>query len=309
MQDHTSTTIIELIKLTKRYGPLTCVDGIDLQIRHGELFALLGPNGAGKTTTIRMLCSLARPDSGQALVKGIDTTTRRQLPFLAVTPQETAVAGRLTVHENLMLAASLYGVDRATARKRAADLIQLIDLETRSRALARTLSGGMQRKLSLAMALMPDPEILFLDEPTLGLDPQSRHDLWQRVAGFKGRKTILLTTHYLEEADRLADRIAIIGHGRIIREGTPAQLKASLDIQKTLVVKLSAIPEPILAGLGEHFGAVRRTQEGLELSGPKAEFAAVAKYLMDQGVKVEGIQAREPDLDEVFLRLTSKEEK
>lgn len=221
---------IEALGLAKEYGKRKAVAGIDLAIPAGSTFALLGPNGAGKTTTIRMLSCLLRPSSGRALVLGrdIERETAEVKRLVGVSPQETAVAPRLSVSENLMLIAGTYGLSAKEARARTEELMGALSLSERRRDRANTLSGGLARRLSIAMALVADPPIVFLDEPTLGLDPEARGELWQLIASLKGEKTILLTTHYLEEADKLADRIAIISGGRKIVEGSTEEIKRSV---------------------------------------------------------------------------------
>jgi len=221
-------TAIAAQHLTRRFGNRTAVDDLDLVIRKGELFALLGQNGAGKTTTIKMLCCLLPPTSGDAVLLGdsIVANPSAVKEKLNVSPQETAVAPNLTVRENLVLMAQVYGSNSRAARTRAEEMLQAFGLTERADDRARTLSGGMQRRLSIAMALISNPEILFLDEPTLGLDVRARRDLWNVVRTLKGRITIILTTHYLEEAEALADRIGIMHAGRLRALGTAAELKA-----------------------------------------------------------------------------------
>lgn len=214
--------------LTKRYGNRTAVDDLSLTIPEGELFALLGLNGAGKTTTIKMLCCLLPPTSGDAAMLG-DSITGNPAAVkqkVGISPQETAVASNLTVFENLVLMAQIYGSDPRTVRTRAEQMLEDFGLAERARDRARTLSGGMQRRLSIAMALISNPEILFLDEPTLGLDVRARRELWNVVQALKGKITTILTTHYLEEAEALADRIGIMHAGRLRALGTSAELKA-----------------------------------------------------------------------------------
>ena len=217
---------IETRALTKRYGNKTVVDQLDLTVREGELFALLGVNGAGKTTTIRMLSCLTRPDGGDALLLGdsILTAPAAVKQKINVSPQETAVAPNLTVRENLELMAGIYGADDRKAR--AAAVMERLGLTGVAADRAKILSGGWQRRLSIAMALISEPKILFLDEPTLGLDVLARRELWQVIRSLKGRATVILTTHYLEEAEALADRVGIMTGGTLRAVGTPAELKA-----------------------------------------------------------------------------------
>ena len=220
---------IEIEGLTKRYGALTAVNGLRLTVRQGELFALLGVNGAGKTTTIKMLSCLTRPDGGDALLLGKSITKEPEevKKLLAVSPQETAVAPKLTVRENLELMAGISGADKAETKRRLEALSGQLGLQEVLTRPAGKLSGGWQRRLSIAMALTLEPKILFLDEPTLGLDVLARSALWEVIRSLKGNMTIILTTHYMEEAEELSDRIGIMGAGHLLQVGTAAELEAS----------------------------------------------------------------------------------
>lgn len=218
---------IETHGLAKQYREITAVNGLDLQIHTGELFALLGVNGAGKTTTIKMLCCLTQPTSGEAFVGGrsILTEPLAVKQSIAVVPQETAVAANLTARENLFLMAGLHGMKKSAAAEKVCKLTELLHLQEILDRRAGKLSGGWQRRLSIAMALISDPEILFLDEPTLGLDVIARSDLWDVIRALKGKITVILTTHYMEEAEALSDRLGIMSAGRLLRIGTSAELK------------------------------------------------------------------------------------
>ena len=217
---------IEIRNLTKVYKDRTAVDHLNLSIGEGQLFALLGPNGAGKTTTIRMLSCLALPTSGDALLSGESVVNNPSgvRAVINVSPQETAVAQKLSVRENLELIAEIYGMNRREASEMAEKMLRDFSLTERARDRAKKLSGGMQRRLSIAMALISNPRILFLDEPTLGLDVRARRDLWKHVEALKGRMTIILTTHYLEEAEALSDRIGIMNKGRLVALGTAEEI-------------------------------------------------------------------------------------
>lgn len=218
---------IEIKGLTKYYGKVKAVDGISLTVKEGEVFALLGENGAGKTTTIKVLCTLAGFNEGTVRVCGKDVSALggEVRKIINVSPQETAVAKKLTVKENLVLAAELYGMSEP--QKRAEELIKEFKLCEEAGRLACKLSGGQQRKLSLAMALISEPRVLFLDEPTLGLDVRARRELWKEIERLKGKMTVILTTHYLEEAESLADRAAIMKKGKILACGTAEEIKAA----------------------------------------------------------------------------------
>jgi ABC-2 type transport system ATP-binding protein len=250
IEDSARTALgIEAQALAKDFGKRRAVRGVDLAIEAGSAFALLGPNGAGKTTTIRMLSCLLRPSAGSARILGRDirSETAEVKRLVGVSPQETAVAPRLSVRENLLLIAGAYGLGGRAGRERAETLMEALSLQDRAKDKANSLSGGLARRLSIAMALVADPPVLFLDEPTLGLDPEARSELWQLISSLKGEKTILLTTHYLEEADKLADRIAIIAGGAIVAEGTTEEIKRlapgkpeSLDEAYLAIVKKEA---------------------------------------------------------------------
>ena len=212
--------------LTKVYGAKKAVDDLHLDVKEGELFALLGVNGAGKTTTIKMLAGLALPTSGDALLLGESIVKNPQAAKQqnGISPQETAVARNLTVLENLELMAKIYGANRADARQKALALLERLSLSDVAKSKAKTLSGGMQRRLSIAMALISEPKVLFLDEPTLGLDVLARRELWKLVLSLKSKATILLTTHYLEEVEALSDRVGVMNKGRLVAVGTVQEL-------------------------------------------------------------------------------------
>ena len=217
---------IQTTALTKRYKELTAVDGLNLEIRRGELYALLGVNGAGKTTAIRLLTGLTQPTSGDALVGGYSITREREQVKrrIGVAPQETAIAPNLTVKENLELICGIYGFSKTKTASKIEELTRQFSLESVLTRRAGKLSGGWQRRVSIAMALISEPELLFLDEPTLGLDVLARHELWDAIRALKGRITIVLTTHYMEEAAALSDRIGILKDGRLLAVGTAAEL-------------------------------------------------------------------------------------
>lgn len=220
--------MIRTQNLTKRYKDVTAVDNLNLTIEAGELFALLGLNGAGKTTTVKMLSTLTRPTSGDAFVGGHSITANPAAVkgLIAVSPQETAVAPLLTVRENLALMCGIHGYSKAQTADKVTELTRLFDLQSVLNRKAATLSGGWQRRVSIAMALVSDPAVLFLDEPTLGLDVVARGDLWAIIRALRGRVTVVLTTHYMEEAAALSDRIGIMQDGRLQAVGTVDELKA-----------------------------------------------------------------------------------
>ncbi|UTD13140.1 ABC transporter ATP-binding protein [Treponema denticola] len=221
-------------QLTKKYGGITAVDNLNLTVEQGELFALLGVNGAGKTTTIKMLSCLIKPTSGDALLLGnsIISAPHAIKKSINISPQETAVAANLSVLENLELIAGIYGQDSKTAKKNAYEIAQKFKLENELNKKAKHLSGGMQRRLSIAMALISDPQILFLDEPTLGLDVLARRELWASIKELKGKVTIILTTHYMDEVETLSDRVGIMSKGKLKAMGTVQELTTQTDTVK-----------------------------------------------------------------------------
>ena len=218
---------IKTTALVKQYKDVTAVNKLDLEIHRGELFSLLGVNGAGKTTTIKMLSCLTKPTAGDALVGGYSVTKQPEQVkrLIGVSPQETAVAPNLSVKENLEMICGIHGFSKEKTRAKIDELTEQFDLASVLRRKAGKLSGGWQRRVSIAMALIGEPQILFLDEPTLGLDVIARHDLWEAIRSLKGRVTIILTTHYMEEAEALSDRIGIMKSGRLLAVGTAEELK------------------------------------------------------------------------------------
>jgi len=300
---------IQTFSLSRKFGDLVAVDGIDLSIKEGELFSLLGPNGAGKTTAIKMLCCLLRPSSGTATVMGRDIhedpMTVKQI--IDVSPQETAIAEHLNAWENLRLIGGIRGLSKEEVKKRSEELLEMVGLAKRAKEQVRKFSGGMKRRLSIAMALVSDPQVLFLDEPTLGLDPQSRRGIWEHIAELKGKKTILLTTHYLEEADALADRIAIIDEGKIAALGTPQELKDSISDMQVMVVRAKNLPPDVIEGLKEIYPEVKATEDGIEIRAKELSFYEIVDYLRPRGVAIQSTSLKQPTLDDVFLHLTGKE--
>ena len=301
-------TAISTHKLTKTFGSRIAVNNLNLEIKQGEIFSLLGTNGAGKTTTIKMLCCLLQPESGSAAIMGYDIKSHplKIKGLIGVSPQETAIAEHLTTRENLLLMGGISGLKKVEAIQRAATLMDLLELENR-KDQAIKLSGGLQRRLSIGMALMSDPKILFLDEPTLGLDPHARKSVWNYIEKLKKEKTILLTTHYLEEADAIADRIAIMDNGNIIESGSSGELKSRYTFRRTLIISGDHLTNELTHELGKKGLEAVIMNDQLEISGTDPDIYAVIDLLRQYKVKITGIQFKEPSLDDVFLHLTNKE--
>lgn len=299
---------IQTNNLTKNFGSRTAVNRLNIEIRHGEIFSLLGRNGAGKTTTIKMLCCLLQPTSGNASIMNfsIKENPLKIKEIIGVSPQETAIAEHLSTLENLLLMGGVFGLKMDESKRRAKNLMELMELEDRKDQV-RKLSGGLQRRLSIAMALLSNPQILFLDEPTLGLDPQARKSVWNYIEKLKKEKTILLTTHYLEEADSLADRIAIMDKGEIIEIGTSSELKQRYTTYKTLKISAENITSEIFDILSKQGLDVNITSSGIEIKSKELDFYSIIDLLRQKNVKISGIQMQEPTLDDVFLHLTGKE--
>ncbi|WP_349863248.1 ATP-binding cassette domain-containing protein [Leifsonia sp. WHRI 6310E] len=289
-----TTAAIEIRGLRKAFGAQTVLDGIDLRVEAGSVFALLGPNGAGKTTLISILSTLVDPDGGTATVCGHDVVADREgvKESISLTGQSAAVDGVLTGEENLRMMARLSGYTAAGARRRASELLESFDLAGSARKRVATYSGGMRRRLDLALSLVATPPVIFLDEPTTGLDTRSRQALWDIIDGLaRAGTTILLTTQYLEEADHLADRIAVLDHGTIVAEGTAAELKALVGGE---VVELRGRNDEVLREL-----PTDGTVDGLR---------AAIDELDDLALPGASIGIRKPSLDDAFLALTTQKE-
>ncbi len=303
---------VEASGLVKTFGATRAVDGIDLRVATGSIYGLLGPNGAGKTTTVRLLATLLRPDAGRAVVLGHDLVqepdaVRRRI---SLTGQFASVDEDLTGAENLRVLGRLLGFPRAQAGARAAELLDAFDIAEAANREVKTYSGGMRRRLDIAASMLRTPDLLFLDEPTTGLDPRSRGQVWELIRALvAGGTTVLLTTQYLEEADQLADRIAVIDHGRVIAEGTSAELKASVGTG-VLHVRLadSAQREPAHRLLADWFGVgVHGDGDPRALTAQiddAARAAPALAALADAGIGIAEFSLGQPSLDEVFFALT-----
>ena len=307
-----STLAIEASGLEKTFGTSRAVRGVDLAVRRGSVYGILGPNGAGKTTTINILATLVRPDAGVARVLGHDVVRDADAVrgAIGLTGQLASVDEDLTGEENLVLLGRLLGFRRSRAKARAAELLEAFELAEAARRLVKGYSGGTRRRLDIAASIIVTPELMFLDEPTTGLDPRSRSQVWDIVRALAaGGTTILLSTQYLDEADRLADEIAVIDDGRVIAEGTPGQLKASVGSGALHVRLRHADRRADAAGILSRALAadVRLEPDAAALSAPGADAARAAEAvgeLFRSGIAVAAFSLGQPTLDEVFLALT-----
>ena len=302
---------IEARDLHKRYGSVEALRGIDLTVETGTVFGLLGPNGAGKTTAVRILTTLLRPDSGSARVNGIDVLAdgARLRSRIGVAGQYAAVDENLTGFENLEMVGMLYHLGRSKARERARELLEAFDLAQAGDRVVKTYSGGMRRRLDLGGALVANPPVLFLDEPTTGLDPRSRIGLWGLIERLVSEgTTVLLTTQYLDEADRLCDRIAVIDQGRVIAEGTPDQLKRQVGGERLDIRLCNPTDQPrAIEALGSVGGDGAYVEDGavrVPLRERQGAIASAVRQLDDAGVAIDDIAVVTPTLDDVFLQLT-----
>lgn len=299
--------IIETLGLTKRFGELQAVDHIDLSIREGEVFGLLGPNGAGKTTTLSMLATLLKPTEGTAKVDGHDVLTEPAAvrKSIGIVFQEPSSDDILTGRENLYLHALMYGVDRRIREQRFREVLKLVDLEDRADDQVKKYSGGMRRRLELARGLLHKPKILFLDEPTLGLDPQAREHIWQYIRRLVDLEhvTVILTTHYMEEAERLCDRVAIIDDGRIIALDTPERLKHIIGGD---IIRLR-IQNPQLGRIKELGYVVKIGQAGDLVTLTVKDSGVHLQEILSLVGDVKSVELRTPTLNDVFLHFTGHE--
>jgi ABC-2 type transport system ATP-binding protein len=317
----TTDRAIEARQLVKTYAVrgekhgIRALDGLDISVPRGMIYGLLGPNGAGKSTTVKILTSLARPDSGEARVEGVDVLARpgQVRHMIGVVAQRSGADPTATGRENLILQGRLYGLRGGTVRARADELLVHFGLTEAAERLVKTYSGGMQRRLDVALGLMHRPAVLFLDEPTTGLDPESRAAMWQEVARLAGGEgmTVLLTTHYLEEADRLASRLAIVDRGRVVTSGTPDELKGELR-GDAVQVELPADTDPArVRRVLEALPAVREVViAGRDVSARSDDGAAAVPVVLAElqraGVNAASVAVARPSLDDVYLRHTGR---
>ena len=303
---------IETHQLTKAYNSLKAVDTLDIAVESGEIFGLLGPNGAGKTTAISMLCTILKPTSGTATVNGFDIVreANKVRKSIGIVFQEPSVDDRLTGRENLLMHANLYGVPPSEQKERINRILKLVELDDRANDLLRTYSGGMRRRLELGRGLIHYPKVLFLDEPTVGLDPQTRDHIWKYIKELKKAHdiTVVLTTHYMDEADRLSDRIAIMDHGKIVVLDTPPKLKETLegDVVVVRTDKIDALSE--LAGKALGLENKQIVDGALEITvrNGKAVMPRIMELATQNQIYVESILLREPNLEDVFLHYTGR---
>jgi len=306
------TKVIETFELTRTFNGLTAVDKLDISVESGEIFGLLGPNGAGKTTTISMLCTILKPTSGTAKVNGFDIVKEAMQvrKSIGIVFQDPSIDDRMSGRENLFMHANLYGVPASEQKNRIDNVLKLVELEDRANDLMRTYSGGMRRRLELARGLIHYPKVLFLDEPTLGLDPQTRDHVWKYIRELKEAHdiTVVLTTHYMDEADKLSDRIAIMDYGKIIALGTPAKLKETLE-GDVVIIKANT-PDPLFSLVTEKMGLqnariVNGTVE-VTLKNGKSMLPRIVDRATQNKIFVESISLREPNLEDVFLHYTGR---
>lgn len=300
--------MIKIESLTKKFGDFTAVDDLSFEIYRNEIFGLLGPNGAGKTTSISMICGLLPPTSGNISFQSEIGADRKSL--IGYCPQENIFYPKLTCLEQLIFIGSMYGMPSKTIKAKAKGLLSMLGLEDKSHTLAGKLSGGMKRRLNICLAIIHDPEILILDEPEAGLDPQSRILVRDFIKNFRKEKTIILTTHNMDEADRLADRIAIIDHGRLLLLDTPANLKKTVgegDVLEIVTESTSAI-EPFIGKVSSVIGNVLRNNGSILIQHPGIiEHLPQIKHMADSvGLVISELKLRENTLEDVFIHLTGR---
>ena len=304
--------VIETSQLTKKFGSFTAVDRLNITVESGEIFGLLGPNGAGKTTSISMLCTMLKPSSGTAKVNGFDIVKEAMQvrKSIGIVFQDPSVDDRMTGRENLLMHANLYGVPTSEQNDRINSVLKLVELEERADDLTRTYSGGMRRRLELARGLIHYPKVLFLDEPTIGLDPQTRDHVWRYIRDLKEAHdiTVVLTTHYMDEADRLSDRIAIMDYGKIIALDTSSKLKETLE-GDVITVKADNL-EALLSIITEKMGLqqAKMVDDTLEITvqNGKSLLPRIVDMATQNKIYVESIRLREPNLEDVFLHYTGR---
>lgn len=300
--------------LKKTFGDIIALDGIDLSIPSGQCYGLLGPNGAGKTTAMNIISTYLTPDSGRVEVNGLDIRTHplKIRGMLGMVPQEISLYDNLTARENIIFFGGLYDIDRKTLKVRTDELLKLLGLDERADDSTRKFSGGMKRRLNIACSLAHDPEIILMDEPTVGIDPQSRNFIYEFIEKLSTQgRTIVYTSHYMEEVERLCNRAAIIDNGKIIAEGTKAELIEMVESEDVVIIELGDESPDALGPVIEKYsafspvhddGSLRLTGQGLHFDVP-----GIMKYLIDEGLKPRSVHIHEPNLETVFLKLTGRE--
>lgn len=304
---------IETFDLTKQFNGLVAVDKLNIAVEQGEVFGLLGPNGAGKTTTISMLCTILKPTSGTAKVNGYDIVKQANLvrKSIGIVFQDPSIDDRLTGKENLYMHADLYGVPTSEQKARVDEVLKLVELEARANDILRTYSSGMRRRLEIARGLVHYPKVLFLDEPTIGLDPQTREHIWTYVQELKKAHdvTMILTTHYMEEADKLSDRVAIIDYGKIVALDTPVKLKEALEGDVITIKTKEAQKLSTTLAKEMNLQNARIMDENLELTAPKGKalLPKIVEAASRNNITIDAVSVREPSLEDVFIHYTGRE--
>jgi ABC-2 type transport system ATP-binding protein len=312
--DSNTQIALRISGLTKRFGDVTAVDFLSLEVRRGEIFGFLGPNGAGKTTTIKMMCGLLRPDAGTVEVNGalVRASAFKGLGTIGLSPQSIIIWETLTCLEQLVFMGRAYGLDRAAARRRSLELLEAFGLAEKKNKLGKTLSGGMQRRLNIALALVHDPDVLFLDEPQAGLDPQSRVLVRDYIKSLTGKATVVLTTHDMEEAEKLSDRVCIIDHGRLLVLDTVEAIKSRLGEGDLIEVELAEDARTALLPhiIGLEREGIKATIRGKTLTLVTAGAAGILPEIMQvikaHGLRMENLRVRQKTLEDVFIRLTGR---
>ena len=308
------SAVLEVKSLRKEFGDLTAVDGISFDIQEGEIFGFLGPNGAGKTTSISMICGLLTPTAGEIFVEGVSIlkNPREVKKRLGVVPQEVAIYEELSARENLSFWGGIFGMRGGDLNSRVDELLEQVGLEERAKEPTKNFSGGMKRRLNLALGLVHDPKLILLDEPTVGIDPQARHNILDVVKSIvAGGRTVLYTTHYLEEAEDLCDRLAIIDHGKILSQGTVGELKTQLGEGSLLTVQgdfqAAQLSEAVTGvdGLMPIEIDDKRAMLLVTRDGPGVSHSL--EGLFSRGLTFDDIQIKEPNLEDLFLKLTGRE--
>ncbi len=305
-------SVIETQRLTKTYNSLKAVDNLDIKVESGEIFGLLGPNGAGKTTAISMLCTILKPTYGTATVNGFDIVkeANKVRKSIGIVFQDPSIDDRLTGKENLYMHANLYGVPASEQKERINRVLKLVELEDRADDLMRTYSGGMRRRLELGRGLIHYPKVLFLDEPTVGLDPQTRDHIWKYIKELKKAHdiTVVLTTHYMDEADRLSDRIAIMDHGKIVVLDSPPKLKETLegDVIVVRANNINFLKQVVNTSLSQNQTQIVDGALEITVRNGKAVMPRIMELATQNKIYVESLLLREPNLEDVFLHYTGR---